>query len=512
MKNKYLNIVFILFLINIASKLTGILRESFIAKGFGVSQQIDAYNIAIIIPFLLFSLIGPAISTTLIPILSEIFETQGKKKMFDFANNVINIVMIFTSFLCCIGLCFPNFFVELLAPGFDENTKNIAINLTSISIINVLFIGLNYGFIAILNVLGEFTSTSLTGLMLNIPIIIYIFFQSNYDITHLMIFTMIGYGLQIICHIPFLFKHQYQYRFIIDFKNPNIKKMILLVVPILVGIGINQLNVIVDRVMASGLQDGVISSMNYANKANDIMYTLFSSSIVVIIFPILSKSANKCDNYKEFSTNLLNFEKLTLLIMLPITFLILYLREDILTVLYKYGAFDNEALELTLKAFYFLSFSTIFYSLRDIYNKGLLSMQDTKSSMINTSIGMIVNIVLNLFTVKKLGIIGLSLSTTFSAMVTCLLLRRSIFKKINNLNQIKFKKIEFFKVILSTLIMAIILILIDTFIIGDLNSFFNVLINGILAGAIYLFILYLLKIEEINYIREIFIKKFKYKC
>ena len=88
MSKKYSKIVIILISISILSKITGILRESFIASAFGTSYKMDAYNIAYIIPFLLFSLIGPAITTTFIPILSEVYEKYGRREMYKLANNV----------------------------------------------------------------------------------------------------------------------------------------------------------------------------------------------------------------------------------------------------------------------------------------------------------------------------------------------------------------------------------------------------------------------------------------
>ncbi|EOU1118079.1 murein biosynthesis integral membrane protein MurJ [Clostridium perfringens] len=510
MSKKYSKIVTILFIITILSKITGMLRESFIASAFGTSYKVDAYNIAYIIPFLLFSLIGPAITTTFIPILSETYEQNGKNAMYKLANNVISIIIVITMVTFLFGQIFPNVFVDILAPSFNNQTKQLAIELTRISIINVLFIGINYGFMAILNVLGEFTSTGISGLLLNLPIIVYVLIANRYSINQLMFFTMIGYGMQIVAHIPFLIKHKYKYKINIDLRDSRIKKMLILIIPIIIGIGVNQVNVIIDRMMASGLQEGTIAAMGYANKTNEILYTLFTGSVMVVIFPMMSKDANKGDNYRTFKENILKVEKMTMFIIIPATLFLAYLRKDVITILFKYGQFNNQALEYTSIALFYLSFSTIFYALRDVYNKGLLALQDTKTSVINTSFGMLINILINLLTVKSLGIVGLCLATSISSLITCFLLRRSLYKRIN-IKSSKREVLSIIKILGNCIITLIIMNILNTNIhnlLGkDINSVIKVFINSLSGVFIYIFISYITKTPELIYIfNEIKIK------
>ena len=285
--------------------------------------------------------------------------------------------------------------------------------------------------------------------------------------------------------------------------------MCMLIIPIIIGIGINQVNVIVDRIMASGLQEGTIAAMGYANKVNEILYTLFTGSVMVIVFPLISKIAAKKDNYAAFKKNILKVEQMTIFIIIPITLLLAYLRKDIITVLFKYGQFNDMALEYTSIALFYLSFSTIFYVLRDVYNKGLLALQDTKSSVINTSIGMGVNILINLLTVKALGIIGLCLATTISSAITCILLRRSLCKKA----KIKINKKEILsliKVSTNSIITIILLWVINNFI-NNSNSVLNIIINSLLAMIIYLLLAYITKSKELSYIIKEFSGKYSNK-
>lgn len=503
MGKKYSKVMIVLLLISLLSKIAGMLRESFIASAFGAGYEVDAYNIAYIVPFLLFSLIGPALTTTFIPILSETYEKDSKKEMYKLANNVISIVLSITIIVFILGELFPDIFVGILAPKFNKDTMDLAISLTRLSMINVLFIGLNYGFISILNVLGEFTSTGITGLLLNIPIILYVTLNKSYRIESLMFYTMIGYGIQILAHIPFLLKHNYKYKFNISFNDNRIKRMIGLIIPIIIGIGVNQVNVIIDRMMASGLQEGTISAIAYANKTNDIVYTLLTSSIMVVIFPIISKSANKNDNYFTFKNILKKVEEIIIFIIVPATLLLAYLREDVLTVLFKYGAFNNQALKYTSIALFYLSFSTIFYLLRDIYNKGLLALQDTKSSVINTSIGMLINIVINLATVNKLGIVGLCLGTTISSVVTSILLRRKLYKKID-LQISKHGILSRVKIFVNSILMIIVLEIFNEiifeFLDANLSSIIKLTINLLLGIIIYFIVSYFTKSKELLYL------------
>ena len=122
--------------------------------------------------------------------------------------------------------------------------------LTKISMINILFLGLTSGYTAILQALDDFTAPALVGIVANVPVILYVIMgmSSKYGIVGLTVITIIGNGLQILIQIPWLLKNKYKYKFKINFNDPKIKKMFILIAPIIIGTGVNQINETIQKV------------------------------------------------------------------------------------------------------------------------------------------------------------------------------------------------------------------------------------------------------------------------
>ena len=141
---------------------------------------------------LIFTLVGLAISTAFLPTLSKIKAKNGKKEMYSFANNVINILFIVSLILFIVTSIFSKEIVFIFAKGFSEETALLAIKLTRITLINLLFLSVNACFTSLLQVNEDFVVPSILGLFFNLPMIIYLLVFRNYDIVGLTIANVIG--------------------------------------------------------------------------------------------------------------------------------------------------------------------------------------------------------------------------------------------------------------------------------------------------------------------------------
>ena len=104
----------IIMVVSLISRATGFLRDSLNGGAFGATSTYDAYLLSLNVPNILFGIFGLAITTTFIPILSETYSESGKEKMFEFANSVMNILMILSLMLCLIGWIFTPEIVGVL--------------------------------------------------------------------------------------------------------------------------------------------------------------------------------------------------------------------------------------------------------------------------------------------------------------------------------------------------------------------------------------------------------------
>ncbi len=491
--NKVVKSASIVIIITILSKIVGFLRDTLIAKAFGTTFQTDAYNMAITIPNMLFGIFGLAITTTFIPILIETYRDKGKRDMFDFANNVMNILFCVSIVLCALGWVFAPALVRVIAPKFVGKTYDLTVALTRISVINILFMSMNSGYVAILQTLEDFTAPALVGFMMNLPIIGYIL-MGSVSIEGLMVVTVIGGAMQVLVQLPWLIKHKYKYKFFINFKDKRIKKMLTLILPILIGASVNQINALVDKTIGSGLPEGSISAMNFAGKVNNLVYSIFGAAIVTVMYPTFASEANE-GNMKKFKMYISKSINNINLIMIPATVGIIVLSTPVVKFVFERGEFNQSSVEMTSIALTFYSLGVIFYGMRDILNRAFYSLQDTRTPMINGVIGVVINIVLNLILVQFMGIGGLALSTSISAFVCAMLLMYSLRKKLGNFNG-KIILSSSIKIIISSIVMGLVAKFSYGFFIlriGEISSLFATIL---ISATIYVIMITLLRVKE----------------
>ena len=169
---------FIIMIVSLISRVIGFLRDILIAKDFGGGMYTDAYNIAVSIPETIFTLVGLSISTAFLPMLSKVRAEKGQKEMYNFANKVINILFVISIIFFIASSIFSKEIVEWLGKGSQGNGLSkegmaLAIKLTRITLLNLLFLSVNACFTAMLQVNEDFVIPSILGLFFNLPMILY---------------------------------------------------------------------------------------------------------------------------------------------------------------------------------------------------------------------------------------------------------------------------------------------------------------------------------------------------
>lgn len=510
-KGKLVKAAGIVMIISLISRVVGLLRDVMMGNAFGTTYQTDAYNISLVIPVTIFGLFGLAITNTFIPILSESYSKNGKEDMFDFANSIMNILMLLSSVLCILGWIFAPILVKVIASKFTGDAYTLTVYLTKISIINLLFMSMNSGYMAILQTLDEFIAPTLVGVVMNIPIILYILLGSHQGIEGLTIATVIGNGIQILIQIPWLIKNNYKYSFKINWKDSRIHKMLLLIAPVVIGSGINQINTLVEKTMASGLPAGSITALDYSNKLNGMIYFTFAAAIVTVIYPSLSREGIG-EDFETFKNSIRAAVNNMNLIIVPAAVGMIILRVNIITILFKHGAFDERAVQMTATALFYLLFGIIFWGIRDVFNRAFYAIQDTKTPMINGAIGVTANMILCVILVKTMGIGGLTLATSISAAFCCVLLIKDLRKKIGNINGMEIL-VGSIKIITAAAVMGGVVFFLDTTLSGKLVGFKGEVIKLILCmvigSVVYCGMLLLLKVKEFMIAVETIKRKLK---
>jgi putative peptidoglycan lipid II flippase len=486
----------ILMIITILSKIFGFTREIALSYFYGASNISDAFLISLTIPSVIFSFIGTGISTGYIPMYSKIEQKYGEKEGNRYTNNLVNILLILCTVMIIFGLLFTDKIVKIFASGFAGDTLALAVQFTRISLVGIYFTGLISVFGAFLRIKGNYAIPALVGFPMNFFIIISIFLSSKTNILVLAIGSVIATASQLVLLIPFVHKKGYRYGFVLDVKDKYIKKMLYIALPIVLGVSANQINVLVDRTLASSIAVGGISALNYASRLNGFVQGMFVTTVSSVMYPMISKMAaqNNMNGLKKSVSEAINF--ISLLVM-PATVGAMVFAEPIVKLLFGRGAFDPQAISMTSDALFYYSIGMISFGLREVLSSAFYSLQDTKTPMVNGAIAMGMNIILNIILSKFLGIGGLALATSISAIFCTGLLSINLRKKIGAFGM-KEITISFIKILVVSLGMGMVANLVYGMLLNNISANLSLIISICTGALFYFVIIFFMKIEEVD--------------
>jgi putative peptidoglycan lipid II flippase len=433
----------IIMIFTLGSKFLGFIRETLIAAKFGSGMVTDAFFVALTATGLLTELISNAIRTTFVPVLAEIEAKEGKAGKINHTNNMINIIFLSALILVVLGVLASPLFVKLLAKGFYGPQYYLAVKLTRIGMPKLLFSGVIGALTGFLHSEQRHTSAAAIGFPFNFTFIFFLLFLSTtFGIEGLMVTAVVAVLSKLLVQLPEARSTGYRYKFIFDLKDDYIKKVQYLSLPVFVGVAINDLNVVVDRTLASTLVTGSISALNYANRLNSLILGVFITAITTVIFPLLAKesSGNNLVGLKKIMGYGVN---LILLITIPATVGLAVLADPIVEVAFERGEFDAVATGMTSRALVFYSLGLVGMALRTLLDRVYYSLQDTKTPMINGAISVLLNIIFNLILIRSMAHAGLALATSIAVTIATLLMFYGLKKKIGSLGTMSYIKCGF---------------------------------------------------------------------
>lgn len=512
MTNKATKTVFIMMIFTFGSKLLGLIREMLIAAKFGSGAETDSFFIALTAISLFTIMLTQAINTTTIPLLSEVEANEGKVGKENSTINLLNIVFFISIILAIVGWIIAPLIIKLLAYGFNDEQYELTVFMMRIGLPALIFAGVVGVFRGYLQSESRFTETAASQFPYNF---VYIFFLillgDTFGIIGLMVTSVLAVGSQILLQIPGIRKVGFRYKFFLDIKSKYIKKAAFLVPPVLLSVAVNDVNKLVDKSLASTLIEGSISALNYGNYLKDLVLGVFITTIVSVMFPILSKEANKEKNgsFKNVMANGINY---ILLITIPATVGVLVLAEPLVRIAFERGAFTSYATNMTAEALIFYSLGFAGMGLRIFLDRVYYSLQDTRTPMINGFIAVGLNIILNLILVNFMEHRGLALATSISATITSLLLLIGLRKKVGSIGLIR-NIIVGIKSVGASVVMGVLIYFIYSFfenylyknILVEISA---ILISGFVGLIVYFIFLYLFKVNEIDVLLNLIKKKF----
>lgn len=496
----------LLMLITIVSQIFGFARDITLSYFYGISGISDAYLISITITMVIFSLIGAGITTGYIPMYNKIEETTGTMVANRFTSNLINIVLLLCTLIIVLGIIFTKNIVMIFATGFEGDTLELSVKLTQIGLFGIYFTALIFIFNGFLQMKQKFALPALMAIPMNLIIIFSIYLSTIVSEFFLAIGSVLAPLFACIILVFFINKLSYKHKIILDIKDKHIKRFAYLALPIIIGVSVNQINVLVDKTLASQIVVGGVSALHYANKLNLFVQGLFVFSIVTTMFPVISK-LNFKNNTVEFKKTVSESISSVSILIVPVMIGSMVFAEPVVELLFGRGAFDQRAVKLTSTALFFYSIGMLGFGLREVLSRTFYSLQDTKTPMVNAAIAVVINIILNIILSRYLGIGGLALATSISGIICTVLLFISLRKKIGPFGMKKIT-ISFMKIIVASLVMGVIAKFIFDYLTSIINQNLSLLISIVIGAISYFAIIYFMKIDEVDVIFNAVKRKF----
>jgi putative peptidoglycan lipid II flippase len=362
---------------------------------------------------------------------------QGKDVAFEMARSAIKLLSVLLVVVAVTGILMSPLIIRIIAPGFVNSPDKLSVTivLTRIMFPYIFFIGMVALSMGILNVLGHFAAPALAPVLLNISMIGSVFLISPHmknPVIGLAVGVVIGGILQLALQIPFLIKKGVCFWQKAKIFHPGLRKIGFLMLPTIFGAAVYQINILVGTLLASLLPEGSVSYLYYADRLVQFPLGIFAIATATAVLPSISRQAARND--MEAVRGTFSYAmKLVFFISVPSMVGLIVLREPIVALLFKRGAFDATTTHLTAYALLYYSTGLWAFSAVRIVVSMFYALQDTKTPVRVGLISVSANIIFGIVLMGPLGHGGLALSTSLASMLNLGLLIRALKTKLGML-------------------------------------------------------------------------------
>lgn len=512
-RNSFLKSSLIILLVVTIGKIIALVRDSLVAKSFGLTDNNSIYAFALGTTMLFISL-GYGVTTSFIPVHSEVMEHNDLDYRNKFVNNIINVILLINIIFVIFGFVFAKNIVEIFGGSLADNvfTLTNSILLIRIMFLSLIFVSVQSVVAGVLQSHHQFIEPAAMAIVSSLINIIYIlFFLDRYGLYGFGVATVIGFLGMLIINVPKFLRLGYRYSLYINVKDKNLIKILKMIPSVIIFSSLVQINLFIIRAFAGRISTQSINILDYSNKVNLIVYEIFAVAINMAVYPMLSQYVAQKDKvgYKRSFVRAFN---IILLIMIPAAVGVFVLREEIITVYLKRGAFKQEDVYLVSSVLIYCIPAMICFGIKDLLSRAFFSLQKSRIAMYNSILTVVFTIILSFLFKNLFNEKGIALGSTLATFITALIL---LLQLNSELSKIGLRSIlqSFIKISISAVIMGIVVFIIKNNVITLLgkNMFANIIALGasVLFGVvIYIIVAILIKIEEVQYLFNIFKYKF----
>ena len=411
------------------SRVLGLVRDVVLLNVFGAGKDFDTFVVAFRIPNFFRRLFAEgAFSQAFIPVLTEYKTTKTHAEVQILISRVFGCLATFMTTLTLIAMIAAPAILYLYAPGFHNDPEKFALatDMFRLTIPYLLFMSLTAFASSILNSYGSFSTPAFAPVLLNITMIAAAWWLTPYMAEPIMALgwaVVVAGLLQLVIQIPELWRKKLLIPPKVDFKHEGVDRIMKLMLPALFGVSVTQINLLLNTIWASFMQDGSVSWLYSAERMTELPLGLIGVAIGTVILPSLSARHAEQDQNK-FRGMIDWAAKIIVMVGIPASIALFMLSTPIIQALFQRGQFDLEDTQMTALALQCMSAGVISFMLIKVFAPGFYAQQDTRTPVRVGLMAVAANAILNVVFIGFFKLIdwhaehmALALASSGSALV-----------------------------------------------------------------------------------------------
>jgi putative peptidoglycan lipid II flippase len=399
------------------SRIAGLVREVVAARYFGTSGPMSAFTLAFQVPNLVRALFADAaLSAAFVPVFTELLEHKRRQEALQLASALFGLILavlgaITVIFIALAGVIMPLFTGPEFTPALDDLTVGLSRVLFPI----VILLGLNGLLVGVLNANDHFAIPAISPLVWNLVIIVALvaltpLFEGPDQTYAYAIGVLAGTACQFAMAFPVLHRLHIPIRISFQWRDPRIRRILLLMLPVTIGLGLINFNLLINSILGSRVSEQAPAAIDKAFRIYMLPQGMFSVAVATVLFPTLSRLVARQDLDGLRRTQANGMRQIALL-LIPAAAITVVLPEPITRLVYQRGEFDTQSTDQVAEALFWFSFSLPFSGFNLLLTRTFFSLQRPWTPTALAGVTLLINAGVSAALYGPLGISGVVLGT-----------------------------------------------------------------------------------------------------
>ena len=345
-----------------ASRVAGLAREIVAAGYFGVKGPMSAFTVAFQVPNLVRALFADAaLQPAFVPVFTEQLEKGNYREAFRLASTMLFVVTVVLGAITAAFVLLAGLVMPLFAPGFSGEIEDLMVTLSQLLFPILILLGVTGVVVGILNSYDRFGAYAIAPLFWNLTIIAVLValapaFEGDDRIYAYAIGILAGTAVQLLIPAFDLRNTPFRITRRIAWRDPNVRRVLLLMLPVTISLGLINFNLVVNSLFGSLVDDRGPAAIDKAFRIYQLPQGIFSVAIATVLFPTLARFAARGD-LADLRATMANGMRQILFVLLPAAAAVLVLSEPMVRLVYERGEFDASQTELVAGALFWFALS-----------------------------------------------------------------------------------------------------------------------------------------------------------